>query len=80
MATDDPSTELAPYTADRLRKACATPTPPRLLAPLRVFAVEPLDEVFKPREWIWPIIEGEINDMFSGLRTAANDLDVFGPR
>ncbi|EOD40368.1 hypothetical protein EMIHUDRAFT_69760 [Emiliania huxleyi CCMP1516] len=36
----DPSTELAPYTAERVRAACASPTPPRLLAPLRVFAVE----------------------------------------
>ena len=40
MQTEDPSTELAPYTAERVRAACATPTPPRLLAPLRVFAVE----------------------------------------
>ena len=40
VTTDDPSTELAPYTAERVRKALATPTPPRLLAPLRVFKVE----------------------------------------
>ena len=40
VQTEDPSTELAPYTAERVRAACATPTPPRLLAPLRVFAVE----------------------------------------
>ena len=40
VTTEDPSMELAPYTAERLRVACATPTPPRLLAPLRVFAVE----------------------------------------
>ena len=46
VQTEDPSTELAPYTAERVRAACATPTPPRLLAPLRVFAVERL----KPRK------------------------------
>lgn len=40
VATEDPSTELAPYTAERVRAACASPTPPRLLAPLRVFAGE----------------------------------------
>ena len=40
VATEDPSTELAPYTAERVRAACASPTPPRLLAPLRVIAVE----------------------------------------
>jgi G3E family GTPase len=40
IATEDPSTELAPYTAERIRAALATPTPPRLLAPLRVFKVE----------------------------------------
>eukprot|EP01052_Picozoa_sp_SAG31_P042643 SAG31_NODE_6836_length_1874_cov_2.550986_2_plen_327_part_00 len=40
VATEDPSTELAPYTAARVRTACSSPTPPRLLAPLRVFAVE----------------------------------------
>lgn len=39
-ASDDPSTELAPYTAHRVREACASSFPPRLLAPLRVFAVE----------------------------------------
>lgn len=44
VATEDPSTELAPYTAERVRKACASPTPPRLLAPLRVFAVEALKD------------------------------------
>eukprot|EP01052_Picozoa_sp_SAG31_P025465 SAG31_NODE_2233_length_6136_cov_2.169455_5_plen_569_part_00 len=41
VTTADPSSELAPYTAERLRAACASPTPPSLLAPLRVFAVEP---------------------------------------
>eukprot|EP00948_MAST-09A_sp_MAST-9A-sp1_P002849 g2849.t1 len=40
VVTDDPSTELAPYTADRLRRACNSDAPPRLLAPLRVFKVE----------------------------------------
>jgi len=44
VQTEDPSTELAPYTAERIRAACATPTPPRLLAPLRVFAVERREE------------------------------------
>lgn len=43
VATEDPSTELAPYTAHRLRTALASPTPPRLLAPFRVLAVEPQD-------------------------------------
>ena len=42
VATDDPSTELAPYTAERVRVACTMPVPPRLLAPLRVFKVESL--------------------------------------
>ena len=42
VTTDDPSTELAPYTAERVREARAeAPVPPRLLAPLRVFKVEP---------------------------------------
>jgi hypothetical protein len=40
VTTDDPSTELAPYTMERVRAACATKTPPKLLAPLRVTAVE----------------------------------------
>jgi thioredoxin reductase len=40
VATDDASTELAPHTVDRLRNACASPYPPRLLAPVRVFKVE----------------------------------------
>ena len=45
VATDDPSTELAPYTMERVRtafrfaKASPTLTPPRLLAPLRVAEV-----------------------------------------
>ena len=40
VTTDDPSTELSPYTMDRVQQAFATSTPPRLLAPLRVFKVE----------------------------------------
>ena len=40
VSTEDPSSELAPYTAQRVRAACASATPPKLLAPLRVFAVE----------------------------------------
>ncbi len=40
VTTDDPSTELSPYTAQRVRDALATSTPPRLLAPLRVEQVE----------------------------------------
>ena len=40
--TEDPSTELAPYTSERVRAACETATPPRLLAPLRVYKVEAL--------------------------------------
>ena len=44
VTTEDPSTELAPYTADRLRRACASSTPPRLLAPFRVFKVEQVSE------------------------------------
>eukprot|EP00944_MAST-04C_sp_MAST-4C-sp1_P012875 g12875.t1 len=40
VATPDPSTELAPFTADRLRVAVASKCPPRLLAPFRVFQVE----------------------------------------
>ena len=40
VTTDDPSTELAPYTAERVREACDMPVPPRLLAPLRVFKVQ----------------------------------------
>ena len=45
VATPDPSTELAPYTAARLRAATAAScaTPPRLLAPLRATAVEAVD-------------------------------------
>ena len=44
VCTDDPSTELAPYTAERVRKANTMPTPPSLLAPLRVFKVETLED------------------------------------
>ena len=42
VCTADPSTELAPYTAARLREVTAEgfPTPPKLLAPLRVVRVE----------------------------------------
>ena len=41
VATDDPSTELAPYTMERVRDGFRrAPTPPRLLAPLRVTSVE----------------------------------------
>ena len=42
VATPDPSTELAPYTAARLRVATGmhSATPPRLLAPLRATSVE----------------------------------------
>lgn len=42
VQTPDPSTELAPYTADRLREVTAPgfPTPPKLLAPLVVKRVE----------------------------------------
>ena len=40
VTTDDPSTELSPYTAERVRDARDAPNPPRLLAPLRVFKVE----------------------------------------
>jgi len=43
VVTADPSTELAPYTAQRLQTAMASPTPPRLFAPFRVLAVEPQD-------------------------------------
>jgi hypothetical protein len=44
IVTADPSTELSPYTAERVRAACASAVPPRLLAPLRVVAVEAPDE------------------------------------
>ena len=42
VQTPDPSTELAPYTSQRLREVTAAgfPTPPKLLAPLRVLRVE----------------------------------------
>ena len=40
VQTADPSTELAPYTAARLREAVASSTPPKLMAPLRVLRVE----------------------------------------
>jgi len=40
VSTEDPSTELAPYTSMRIRQACASQNPPRLLAPLRVTSVE----------------------------------------
>jgi len=46
VTTADPSTELAPYTAERVRKACAMSVPPRLLAPLRVFAVQRLEACY----------------------------------
>ena len=40
VTTADPSAELAPFTGERMRAAAATKVPPRLLAPLRVTAVE----------------------------------------
>ena len=42
VQTPDPSTELAPYTAERLREVthAAFPTPPTLMSPLRVLRVE----------------------------------------
>ncbi len=40
VVTDDPSTELSPYTADRIRRACASSCPPELIAPFRVVEVE----------------------------------------
>ncbi|QDZ19607.1 pyridine nucleotide-disulfide oxidoreductase [Chloropicon primus] len=41
VTTDDPSTELSPYTMERVRRAfAASSKPPRLLGPLRVFKVE----------------------------------------
>ena len=40
LQSEDPSTELAPYTTQRIRLACAGKKPPKLLAPLRVHAVE----------------------------------------
>ena len=40
VTTADPSAELAPFTGERLRVAARTKTPPRLLAPLKVTAVE----------------------------------------
>lgn len=39
VTTEDPSTELSPYTAGRLRAARASAHPPQLLAPFRVFEV-----------------------------------------
>jgi len=44
VVTADPSTELSPYTAERVRVACASAVPPRMLAPLRVVTVEAADE------------------------------------
>ena len=41
VTTDDPSTELSPYTMERVRQAFQfAAKPPRLLAPLRVYKVE----------------------------------------
>ena len=40
VTTDDPSTELSPYTMERIRQAFTMSTPSRMLAPLRVFKVE----------------------------------------
>ena len=45
VTTDDPSTELSPYTMERVRNALALPTPPKLLAPLRVFKVESVNDI-----------------------------------
>ena len=45
VVTADPSTELSPYTAEASKSCRARrPTPPKLLAPLRVVAVEAADE------------------------------------
>ena len=45
ISNEDPSTELSPYTAQRIRVACQSSTPPQLRAPLRVCSVrmEPND-------------------------------------
>lgn len=40
VVTDDPSSELAPHTADRIRTVLNSKTPPRLFAPFKVVAVE----------------------------------------
>ena len=75
VTTDDPSTELAPFTSDRVRAACESPTPPRLLAPLRVFAVEPVesgggDSGFLVRaRWGTPV-EHKVDEVTAPLRVA----------
>lgn len=47
VSTEDPSTELAPYTSMRIRRACASAHPPRLLAPLRVVAVAKVENLYE---------------------------------
>ena len=47
VSTEDPSTELAPYTSMRIRWACASAHPPRLLAPLRVVAVAKVENLYE---------------------------------
>ena len=57
MSTEDPSTELAPYTSMRIRQACASQNPPRLLAPLRVTSVEKDDDQYVVKAtWGAPVV------------------------
>ena len=57
VSTEDPSTELAPYTSMRIRQACSSQNPPRLLAPLRVTSVQQDDDQYVVKAtWGTPVI------------------------
>ena len=57
VSTEDPSTELAPYTSMRIRQACSSKNPPRLLAPLRVTSVQQDDDQYVVKAtWGTPVI------------------------
>ena len=83
VTTDDPSTELAPYTADRVRAACESSLPPRLLAPLRVFAVEKVeggDGGFVVRaRWGAPA-EHKVDEITAPLRVAVAAAEAAAAR
>mmetsp|Transcript_54393 Transcript_54393/g.122991 ORF Transcript_54393/g.122991 Transcript_54393/m.122991 type:complete len:590 (+) Transcript_54393:126-1895(+) len=80
VVTADPSTELSPYTAERVRAARASAVPPRLLAPLRVVAVEAADEAsaYLVRARWGPPVEhpgGQLRTTLHAARAAAAASD-----
>ena len=85
VATDDPSTELAPYTAERVRTACTMPVAPRLLASLRVRKVEKLpgsDAFLVHTQWGAPVEQSSLGKLrlpiYGGDPAAAKSEEEVG--